>query len=211
MSQDTVVEVISQKNNISKSSSSQAQLLPSISSITPTVSPTLLSLSLSLSDAKENIKEQPSQAHCPRKLAKKKKKKKKKKNRFKEGKTYNEFKETPVKNTSLKTAREEDSPSESIPVSKRSRRRKTFKTSDAMDTDADPSDTDYVIGQASEDDESLLEAEFKQVADNPVTGPLSPSLPKKKITSLISCNCRGYRSHTDDVKDIIRQYHSVCA
>ncbi|GFU94832.1 putative RNA-directed DNA polymerase from transposon X-element [Trichonephila clavipes] len=32
----------------------------------------------------------------------------------------------------------------------------------------------------------------------------------QKITSLISWNCRGYRSHTDDVKDIIRQYHPVC-
>ncbi|GFX80359.1 putative RNA-directed DNA polymerase from transposon X-element [Trichonephila clavipes] len=80
-------------------------------------------------------------------------------------------------------AREEDSPNESTPVSKRFRRRKTFKTSDDMDTDADPSDMDYVIGQASEEDESLLEADFKQI---------------------------GYRSHTDDVKDIIRQYHPVC-
>ncbi|GFT43341.1 putative RNA-directed DNA polymerase from transposon X-element [Trichonephila clavipes] len=39
---------------------------------------------------------------------------------------------------------EEDFPNESTPVSKRSRRRKTSKTSDAMDTGADPSDTDYV-------------------------------------------------------------------
>ncbi|GFY02253.1 putative RNA-directed DNA polymerase from transposon X-element [Trichonephila clavipes] len=59
----------------------------------------------------------------------------------------------------MKIAREEDSLYESTPVSKRSRRRKTSNTSDAMDTDADPSDTDYV---------------------------------------------------TDDVKDIIRQYHPVC-
>ncbi|GFV62522.1 putative RNA-directed DNA polymerase from transposon X-element [Trichonephila clavipes] len=79
-----------------------------------------------------------------------------------------------------------------------------------MDTDFDPSDTDYVTGLASEEDESLLEADFKQVADNPLKGLLSPSSPKK-ITSLVSWNCRGYRSHTDDVKDIIRQYHPVCA
>ncbi|GFU20776.1 putative RNA-directed DNA polymerase from transposon X-element [Trichonephila clavipes] len=67
-----------------------------------------------------------------------------------------EFEKNPAKNTSVKIAREEDSLYESTPVSKRSRRR---KTSDAMDTDADSSDTDYV---------------------------------------------------TDDVKDIIRQYHPVC-
>ncbi|GFX23652.1 probable RNA-directed DNA polymerase from transposon X-element [Trichonephila clavipes] len=65
----------------------------------------------------------------------------------------------PAKNTSVKIAREQDSPNASTPVSKRSRRRKTSKTLDAMDTDVDPSDTDYV---------------------------------------------------TDDVKDIIRQYHPVC-
>ncbi|GFT43855.1 uncharacterized protein TNCV_4245131 [Trichonephila clavipes] len=65
------------------------------------------------------------------------------------------------------------------PVSKKSRRRKTFKTSDAMETDANPSDTDYVTGLASAEDESLLEADFKQVAENPLKGPLSPSSPKK--------------------------------
>ncbi|GFT91496.1 putative RNA-directed DNA polymerase from transposon BS [Trichonephila clavipes] len=69
------------------------------------------------------------------------------------------LKKNPEKNTSLKIAREQDSPNETSPVSKKSRRRKTFKASDAMDTDANPSDTDYV---------------------------------------------------TDDVKDIIRQYHPVC-
>ncbi|GFS95737.1 probable RNA-directed DNA polymerase from transposon X-element [Trichonephila clavipes] len=69
------------------------------------------------------------------------------------------LKKNPAKNTSVKIAKEQDSPNESTPVSKRSRRRKTSKTSDAMDTDADPSDTDYV---------------------------------------------------TDDVKDIICQYHPVC-
>ncbi|GFW95396.1 putative RNA-directed DNA polymerase from transposon X-element [Trichonephila clavipes] len=69
------------------------------------------------------------------------------------------LKKNPKKNTSVKIAREQDSPNETSPVSKKSRRRKTFKTSDAMDTDANPSYTDYV---------------------------------------------------TDDVKDIIRQYHPVC-
>ncbi|GFU04143.1 RNase H domain-containing protein [Trichonephila clavipes] len=39
------------------------------------------------------------------------------------------------KNTSLKIVREEDSPYESTPVSKRSRRRKTFQASEDMDTD----------------------------------------------------------------------------
>ncbi|GFV94547.1 hypothetical protein TNCV_3826141 [Trichonephila clavipes] len=66
-----------------------------------------------------------------------------------------------------------------LPVSKRSRRRKTSKTSDAKDTDADPSDTNYVLGLASKEDESLLEADFKNVSDNPLKGPLSPSSPNK--------------------------------
>ncbi|GFT57957.1 probable RNA-directed DNA polymerase from transposon X-element [Trichonephila clavipes] len=57
-----------------------------------------------------------------------------------------------------------------------------------MDTDANPSDSYYVIGLASEEDESFLEADFKKVADNPLKAPLSPN----------------------DVKDIIRQYHPVC-
>ncbi|GFV94608.1 hypothetical protein TNCV_3826751 [Trichonephila clavipes] len=61
----------------------------------------------------------------------------------------------------------------------RSRRRKTSQTSDAMDTDVNPSDTDYVIGQASEEDESLLEANFKQATSNPLTGTLLPLSPKK--------------------------------
>ncbi|GFW39044.1 uncharacterized protein TNCV_1830361 [Trichonephila clavipes] len=85
----------------------------------------------------------------------------------------------PAKNTSVKITREQDSPNESPPVSKRSRRRKTSKTLDAMDTDVDPSDTDYITGLASEEDESLLEADFKQVADNPLKGALSPSSPQK--------------------------------
>ncbi|GFV93335.1 probable RNA-directed DNA polymerase from transposon X-element [Trichonephila clavipes] len=45
-----------------------------------------------------------------------------------------------------------------------------------MDTDANPSDSDYVIGLASEEDESLLEVDFKKMADNPLKGPLSPNL-----------------------------------
>ncbi|GFY19399.1 uncharacterized protein TNCV_4127861 [Trichonephila clavipes] len=61
-------------------------------------------------------------------------------------------KKNPVKNTSVKIATEQDSPNDSTPVSKRSRRRKTSKTLDAMDTDVDPSDTDYVTGLASEED-----------------------------------------------------------
>ncbi|GFT78955.1 putative RNA-directed DNA polymerase from transposon X-element [Trichonephila clavipes] len=116
---------------VTKSSSSQVQLLPSSSSITPTVSPTVLS------DAKENIKQQPSQAHCHRKYSKK--------TDFKKVKPTTNLKKNPAKNTSLKIAREQDSPNETSPVSKKSRRRKTFKTSDAMDTDANPSDSDYVI------------------------------------------------------------------
>ncbi|GFU13599.1 RNA-directed DNA polymerase from mobile element jockey [Trichonephila clavipes] len=42
-------------------------------------------------------------------------------------------------------AREQDSPNETSPVSEKSLRRKTFNTSDAMDTDANPFDWDYVI------------------------------------------------------------------
>ncbi|GFX54006.1 putative RNA-directed DNA polymerase from transposon X-element [Trichonephila clavipes] len=98
------------------------------------------------------------------------------------------LKKNPEKNTSVKIAREQDSPNETSPVSKKSRRRKTFKTSDTIDTDANPSDTEYVTSLASEEDESFLEADFKQVADNPLKGSLSPN----------------------DVKDIIRQYHPVC-
>ncbi|GFT91689.1 putative RNA-directed DNA polymerase from transposon X-element [Trichonephila clavipes] len=56
-----------------------------------------------------------------------------------------ELKEKPRKNDSLKIAREADSLYEYTPVSKRSRRRKTSQTSDAMDTDVNPSDTDCVI------------------------------------------------------------------
>ncbi|GFU46753.1 hypothetical protein TNCV_4684031 [Trichonephila clavipes] len=161
-----------QRPNISTanitSSSAQTKLLPSISSKTSTTSdpqpPT------PMSEAKENIKEQPCQAHGPRKNPKK--------TDLKNVKPTISLKKNTEKNISMKIAREEDSLYESTPVSKRSRRRKTSKTSDAMDTDADPSDTDYVTGLTSED-ESLLEADFKQVADNPLKGPLSPSSPPK--------------------------------
>ncbi|GFU05663.1 putative RNA-directed DNA polymerase from transposon X-element [Trichonephila clavipes] len=147
---------------INTSSSAQTQLLPSISSKTSTISnpqpPT------PMSKAKGKIKEQPSPLHRPRK------------DNIKIDlmriKPTSILKKNPEKNSSIKIAREQDSPNEISPVSKKSRRRKTFKTSDAMDTDANPSDTDYVTGLASEEDESL--------------------------------------SHTDDVKDIIRQYHPVC-
>ncbi|GFV84997.1 putative RNA-directed DNA polymerase from transposon X-element [Trichonephila clavipes] len=57
-----------------------------------------------------------------------------------------------------------------------------------MDTDANPSDSDYVIGLASEEDESLLEADFKKVADNPLTGPLSPICVAVQETFLKSCH-----------------------
>ncbi|GFX64861.1 uncharacterized protein TNCV_1095051 [Trichonephila clavipes] len=79
----------------------------------------------------------------------------------------------------LEDCEEANSLYESTPVSKRSRRRKTSQTSDAMDTDVNPSDTDYVIGQASEEDESLFEANFKQAMSNPLTGTLLPLSPKR--------------------------------
>ncbi|GFS86618.1 probable RNA-directed DNA polymerase from transposon X-element [Trichonephila clavipes] len=58
-----------------------------------------------------------------------------------------------------------------------------------MDTDANPSDTDYVTGLAPEEDESLLEADFKQVAENPLKGPLSPK------TFLKSCHTTKIRRY----------------
>ncbi|GFU59108.1 uncharacterized protein TNCV_1920401 [Trichonephila clavipes] len=81
--------------------------------------------------------------------------------------------------------READSLYESTPVSKRSRRRKTSQISDVMDTDVNPSDTDYVIGQASEEDESLLEANFKQATSNPLTGTLLPLSPKNNFPGFL--------------------------
>ncbi|GFT53848.1 putative RNA-directed DNA polymerase from transposon X-element [Trichonephila clavipes] len=104
-----------------------------------------------MSKTKGKIKEQPSPLHRPRKDSKK--------IDLMSIKPTINLKKNPEKNTSVKIAWEQDSPNETSPVSKKSRRRKTFKTSDAMDTDANPFDSDYVI---------------------------------------------------DDVKDIIRQYHSVC-
>ncbi|GFW74713.1 putative RNA-directed DNA polymerase from transposon X-element [Trichonephila clavipes] len=134
---------------ISTSSSAQTQLLPSISSKKSTIPnpqpPT------PMSKTKGKIKEQPSPLHRPRK------------DNIKIDlmriKPPSNLKKNTEKNTSVKIAREQDSPNETSPVSKKSRRRKTFKASDTMDTDANPSDTDYV---------------------------------------------------TDDVKEIIRQYHPVC-
>ncbi|GFU45337.1 hypothetical protein TNCV_4236991 [Trichonephila clavipes] len=124
-----------------------------------------------MSETKGKIKEQPSPLHRPRKDNKN--------IDLLSIKPTTNLKKKPAKNTSVKIAREQDSPNDLTPVSKRSRRRKTSKTLDAMDTDVDPSDTDYVTGLASEEDESLLEADFKQVADNPLKGPLSPCSPKK--------------------------------
>ncbi|GFQ91344.1 uncharacterized protein TNCT_420781 [Trichonephila clavata] len=91
-------------------------------------------------------------------------------------------------------AREADSLYESSPVSKRSRRRKTFPASDAMDTDVNPSDTDYVIGQASEEDESLLEANFKTSGSRSLD---RDSFAKfaQKIASLVSWNCPWLIDH----------------
>ncbi|GFV34599.1 hypothetical protein TNCV_1449051 [Trichonephila clavipes] len=150
-------------------SSAQTQLLPSVSSKTSTTSdpppPT------PMSKTKGKIKEQPPQLHRPRKDSKT--------IDLLSIKPKTNLKKNPAKSTTLKTAREQDSPNETSPVSKKSRRRKTFKALDAMDTDANPSDSDCVIGLASEEDESLLEADFKKMADNPLKGPLSPSSPKK--------------------------------
>ncbi|GFU54078.1 uncharacterized protein TNCV_3313471 [Trichonephila clavipes] len=154
---------------VTTSSSAQTQLLPSISSKPSATSdpqpPT------PMSKTKGKIKEQPYPLHRPRK------------DNIKIDlmriKPTSNLKKNPEKNTSVKIARKQDSPNETSPVSKNSRRRKTFKTSDAMDTVANPSDTDYVTGLASEEDESFLETAFKQVADNPLKGPLSPSSPQK--------------------------------
>ncbi|GFS74848.1 uncharacterized protein TNCV_1395421 [Trichonephila clavipes] len=154
---------------INTSSSAQTQLLPSISSKKSTISnpqpPT------PMSKTKGKIKEQPSQLHRPPKD-----------NKIIDLlsiKPTPNLKKNPAKNTTLKTAREQDSPNDSTPVSKRSRRRKTSKTSDAMDTDANSSDSDCVIGLASEEDESLLEADFKKMTDNPLKGPIPSISPKK--------------------------------
>ncbi|GFV17746.1 RNA-directed DNA polymerase from mobile element jockey [Trichonephila clavipes] len=130
---------------VTTSSSAQTQLLPSISSKTSTTSDP--QLPTPMSKTKGKIKEQPSQLHRPRKYSKT--------IDLLSIKPTTILKKNPAKNTTLKTAREQDSPNDSTPVSKRSRRRKTSKTSDAMDTDANPSDSDCVIGLASEEDESI--------------------------------------------------------
>ncbi|GFV09409.1 RNA-directed DNA polymerase from mobile element jockey [Trichonephila clavipes] len=159
-------------------SSAQTQLLPSVSSKTSTTSdpppPT------PMSKTKGKIKEQPPQLHHPRKDSKT--------IDLLSIKPKTNLKKNPVKSTTLKTAREQDSSNETSPVSKKSRRRKTFKTSDAMDTDANPSDSDCVIGLASEEDESLLEADFKKMADNPLKGPLLPICVALQETFLKSCH-----------------------
>ncbi|GFY22055.1 RNA-directed DNA polymerase from mobile element jockey [Trichonephila clavipes] len=165
---------------VTTSSSAQTHLLPSISSKTSTTSdpqpPT------PISKTKGKIKEQPSQLHRPRK------------DNIKIDLMRIKPPSNLKKNTEKKKHIRKDCegtrfPNETSPVSKKfSRRRKTFKVSDAMETDANPSDTDYVTGLASKEDESFLEADFTQVADNPLKGPLSQN----------------------DVKDIIRQYHPVC-
>ncbi|GFY44776.1 hypothetical protein TNIN_431711 [Trichonephila inaurata madagascariensis] len=72
----------------------------------------------------------------------------------------------------LKIAREKDPLYKPTPVSKRSRKQKNFQASDDMGTEANLSDTDYVTDLLSEEYESLLEADFKQVAANPLTGTL---------------------------------------
>ncbi|GFR16479.1 uncharacterized protein TNCT_641831 [Trichonephila clavata] len=112
-------------------------------------------------EPEEKTQAQPFKTHSPRKDHKK--------INVKNLKPKMNLKKKPEKNITLKIAREADSLYESLPVSKRSRRRKTFPASDAMDTDVNPSDTDYVIGQASEEDESPLEANFKQAAPDPLT------------------------------------------
>ncbi|GFW37460.1 putative RNA-directed DNA polymerase from transposon X-element [Trichonephila clavipes] len=135
MNNASLVPTSSEMRNIKKT---QTQLLPSISSKTSTTSdpqpPT------PMSETKGKIKEQPSQLHRPRKDSKI--------IDLLSIKPTTNLKKNPAKNTSLKIAREQDSPNETSPVSKKSRRRKTFKTSDAMDTDANPSDSDYVIDLA---------------------------------------------------------------
>ncbi|GFY58204.1 hypothetical protein TNIN_214431 [Trichonephila inaurata madagascariensis] len=106
-----------------------------------------------VSEAKEKTKKQPSQTHGPRKDGKK--------TDLINVKPTTNLKKIPEKNIPLKIAREKVSLYESTPVSKRSRRRKTFQASDDMDTDANLSDTDYVTNLASKEYDSLLEADFK--------------------------------------------------
>ncbi|GFX46060.1 putative RNA-directed DNA polymerase from transposon X-element [Trichonephila clavipes] len=83
-----------------------------------------------------------------------------------------------TKNTSVKNAREQDSPNETTPVSKIS------ETENFLKSRMPWRQTLILL--------TRITSQFAQ-----------------QITSLVSWNCRGYRSHTDDVKDIIRQYHPV--
>ncbi|GFX10886.1 putative RNA-directed DNA polymerase from transposon X-element [Trichonephila clavipes] len=153
---------------VTTSSSAQTQLLPSISSKTSTTSdpqpPT------PISKTKGKFKEDPSPLHRPRKDNIKI-------DLMPINSPPNLKKNT--KNTSVKNAREQDSPNETTPVSKKSRRRKTLKS-------RMPWRQTLILL-------TRITSQFAQ-----------------QITSLVSWNCRGYRSHTDDVKDIIRQYHPVC-
>ncbi|GFU50703.1 putative RNA-directed DNA polymerase from transposon X-element [Trichonephila clavipes] len=169
---------------VTTSSSAQTQLLPSISSKTSTTSdpqpPT------PISKTKGKFKEDPSPLHRPRKDNIKI-------DLMPINSPPNLKKNT--KNTSVKNAREQDSPNETTPVSKKSRRRKTFKVSDAMETDANPSDTDYVTGLASEEDESFLEDDFTQAADNPLKGPLSQICVALQETFLKSCHTTKIRRY----------------
>ncbi|GFV84996.1 uncharacterized protein TNCV_838701 [Trichonephila clavipes] len=83
LSSPTKQNILHYSPAVTKASSSHPQLLPTISSITSTVSPAILS------DAKENFKEQPSQAHCPRKISKK--------TDLKKVKPTKNLKDTPIK------------------------------------------------------------------------------------------------------------------
>ncbi|GFV05240.1 RNA-directed DNA polymerase from mobile element jockey [Trichonephila clavipes] len=100
---------------VTTSSSAQTQLLPSISSKTSTTSdpqpPT------PMSETKGKVKEQPSPLHRPRKD--------RKKIDVLSIKPATNLKKNPAKNTSVKIVREQDSPNETSPVSKKSWRRKT--------------------------------------------------------------------------------------
>ncbi|GFY42731.1 hypothetical protein TNIN_6931 [Trichonephila inaurata madagascariensis] len=119
-----------------------------------------------ISDAKKKTKEQPSQAHGPRKDGKK--------TDLKNIKPSTNLRKKPEKNIPLKITREKDPLYKPTPVSKSSRTQKTIQTLDDMDTDANLTDTDYVTDLTSEEYESLLEDDFKQLAANPLTGTLLP-------------------------------------
>ncbi|GFX39904.1 putative RNA-directed DNA polymerase from transposon X-element [Trichonephila clavipes] len=183
---------------VTTSSSSQTQLLPSISS--KYLQHQILSHQLPCLRQKGKLKIKHLNYIVPEKIAKK----------FEliSVKPTANFKKNPTKNTSVKIAREQDSPNESAPVSKRSRRRKTSKTSDAMDTDANLSDSDYVIRLASEEDESLFEADFKKNA-LPLHTSLQAVAVRIHSTSLITVCCL-YLSpnvviHQQDLNNLVDQ------